>query len=88
MFLIQYFKEKTPKMSYTYDQLRSLSIIELKEILHKKQIDSVGIFDSATLIDLILGKQDNQDYKPKLPQSYLQLFEVFAYFLDKRLGRK
>ena len=49
-------------MSYTYDQLRSLSVIELKDILHKKQIDSVGIFDSATLIDLILGKQDNQQY--------------------------
>ena len=75
-------------MSYTYDQLRSLSVIELKDILHKKQIDSVGIFDSATLIDLILGKQDNQQYKPNLPQSYLQLFEVWVFKQDLHIGWK
>lgn len=63
-------------MSHSYEELQSLSVSELKDILHKKQIDSVGIFDSDILIKLILGTYDNQIYTPSLPYSYTQLFEV------------
>ena len=67
-------------MEYSYEGLQSLSVTELKEILHKKQIDSVGIFDSSILIQLILGKYNNQQYTPTLPHSYTQLFEVHMFF--------
>ena len=60
----------------SYETLRSLSTIEIKEILHKKQIDSVGVYDKETLINLALGRKPETDYSSQLPVSYLSLFEV------------
>lgn len=39
-------------------ELRKLSVIELKDILHKMNIDSTGIFDPSILIRLILGGEE------------------------------
>ena len=64
-------------MSFSYEDLQSLSAIELKEILHKKQIDCAGIFDRDTLIEMVLGNHTNRVFYPSLPYSYTQLFEVF-----------
>lgn len=75
-------------MSFTYEQLQSLSAVELKEILHKKHIDSVGIFDSAILINLILGNHETQQSQPSLPQSYLKLFDVSTLSCIWLIGRK
>ena len=60
----------------SYETLRSLSTIEIKEILHKKRIDSVGVYDKETLISLALGRKPETDYSSQLPVSYLSLFEV------------
>ena len=68
--------------------LRSLSIIELKEMLHKKQIDNVGIYDQESLIALLLGKNEQQEVEIKLPESYMKLFQVWVCFVTSLLARK
>lgn len=57
-------------------ELRKLSVIELKDILHKKNIDSTEIFDPSILIRLILGGEEQVQFEPTFPDSYMQLFEV------------
>ena len=56
--------------------LSALSVIEIKEVLNKKHIDNVGIYDKETLINLASGKQQSIDFKARIPLSYIQLFEV------------
>ena len=56
--------------------LKKLSVIELKDILHKKNIDSTGIFDPSVLIRLILGGEEQAHFEPTFPESYMRLFEV------------
>ena len=75
-------------MESDYYTLESLSVAEIKEILHKKQIDSVGIFDKETLINLAIGKQITVDFKAQLPLSYLQLFTVDVAMVVNSIVRK
>ena len=63
-------------MSFSYEDLQSLSVTELKEILHKRQIDCAGIFNRDTLIEMVLGNHTSRVLYPPLPYSYTQLFEV------------
>lgn len=56
--------------------LERLSVIELKELLHKRKIECVGIFEPQILIDLLMGNKQEYDPKATLPPSYLHLFDV------------
>ena len=60
----------------SYETLRSLSTIEIKELLHKKQIDRDGVYDKETLINLAHGRKPEPDFSSQLPENYLSLFEV------------
>ena len=53
-----------------------LSTTEIKELLYQRNIDSAGIYDRHILLGLLLGKNQETDYRATLPQSYLKLFEV------------
>lgn len=53
-----------------------LSTTEIKELLYQRNIDSAGIYDRPILLGLLLGKNQETDYRATLPQSYLKLFEV------------
>lgn len=57
----------------------SLSTVDIKEMLHKKQIDSVGIYDREALIQLALGKAQEIDFGSQIPESYIELFEVMRF---------
>ena len=59
----------------------SLSTVDIKEMLHKKQIDSVGIYDREALIQLALGKAQEIDFGSQIPESYIELFEVMGFFI-------
>lgn len=57
-------------------ELKKMSVIELKDILHKKNIDSTGIFDPSILIRLIQGGEEQVQFESSFPESYMRLFEV------------
>ena len=73
------------------EAVEKLSTTEIKELLYQRNIDSAGIYDRYILLGLLLGKNQETDYRATLPPSYLKLFEVcgsFCFFLfqqeDKR----
>ena len=59
--------------------LSSLPTVDIKEMLHKRQIDSVGIYDREALIQLALGKAQEIDFASQIPESYIELFEVMRF---------
>lgn len=62
-----------------YHAFSSLSTVDLKEILHKRQIDSTGIYDREALIQLAMGKTQHVNHEIQIPQSYIELFEVLTW---------
>ena len=66
------------------EAVEKLSTTEIKELLYQRNIDSAGIYDRHILLGLLLGKNQETDYRATLPSSYLKLFEVcgsFCFFL-------
>lgn len=62
------------------DTLKQMSVIELKEILHKRNIDSTGMFDPSVLIRLIQGEDPYPQLQCSFPESYMRLFDVELLF--------
>ena len=64
-----------------YQSFSSLSTVDIKEMLHRRQIDSVGIYDREALIQLASGKAQEINYESQIPESYIELFEVMGTIL-------
>ena len=62
------------------DALKQMSVIELKEMLHKRNIDSTGIFDPSVLLRLIRGEDPYPQLQCSFPASYMRLFDVELLF--------
>ena len=62
-----------------YHAFSSLPTVDLKEILHKRQVDSTGIYDREALIQLAMGQTQSTHHETQIPQSYIELFEVLGW---------
>lgn len=67
-------------MSFTpIEETNEMTVMQIKDMLHKLNIDNAGIYDKVELIRLLYygnSEEDPTDIPSNLPLSYLELFQI------------